>query len=102
VQAAADNIGQQLRVLATSNDRELDAAFAEIAEQADRRPSGVEPSVLHRPTRGDSSLRTTRQRIPTVFPWREYAIGGGLLSYGTKPAPLLSPDGGLRRADSHG
>jgi putative tryptophan/tyrosine transport system substrate-binding protein len=82
VQAAADNIGQQLRVLATSNDRELDAAFAEMAEQ---RIDGllVSSHPFFTGRREELVLRTTRQRIPTVFPWREYAIGGGLLSDGT-------------------
>ena len=28
-------------------------------------------------------LLTTRHAIPTIFPWREYVTGGGLLSYGT-------------------
>ena len=33
---------------------------------------------------GDQIVRlSTRDRIPTVFPWREYVIAGGLLSYGT-------------------
>ena len=28
-------------------------------------------------------LLTTKHGIPTIFPWREYIIDGGLLSYGT-------------------
>jgi putative ABC transport system substrate-binding protein len=28
-------------------------------------------------------LLTTRHAIPTVFGWREFAVAGGLMSYGT-------------------
>lgn len=82
VQAAADNIGQQLRVLNVSNDRELDGAFATMVEQ---RVAGllVSGDPLFTILRDQLILLTTRHGIPTVFPWREFAIGGGLLSYGT-------------------
>jgi putative tryptophan/tyrosine transport system substrate-binding protein len=82
VQAAADNVGQQIRMLNVSNDRELDAAFATILKKG---IGGLlvtgDPFFTSR--RDQLVLLTTRQGIPTVFPWREYVIGGGLLSYGT-------------------
>jgi putative ABC transport system substrate-binding protein len=82
VQAAADNVGQQIRMLNVSNDREIDAAFATILEE---RIGGLlvtgDPFFTSR--RDELVLLTTRHGIPTVFPWREYVIGGGLLSYGT-------------------
>jgi putative ABC transport system substrate-binding protein len=82
VQAAADNIGQPLRILNISNDRELDAAFATMVKQ---RVAGllVSGDPLFTILRDQLILLTTRHGIPTVFPWREFAIGGGLLSYGT-------------------
>jgi putative tryptophan/tyrosine transport system substrate-binding protein len=82
VQAAADRVGQEVRMLKVSNDRELDAAFATIAGQ---RIGGLlvggDPFFTSR--REQLVLLTTRHGIPTVFPWREYVTGGGLLSYGT-------------------
>jgi putative ABC transport system substrate-binding protein len=82
VQAAADKVGQQIRMLNVSNDRELDAAFATSLEE---RIGGLlvtgDPFFTSR--RDELVLLTARHGIPTVFPWREYVIGGGLLSYGT-------------------
>jgi putative ABC transport system substrate-binding protein len=82
VQAAADRVGQEVRMLKVSNDRELDAAFATMAGQ---RIGGLlvggDPFFTSR--REQLVLLTTRHGIPTIFPWREYVIGGGLLSYGT-------------------
>jgi putative ABC transport system substrate-binding protein len=82
VQVAADKVGQQVRMLNVSNDRELDAAFATIVEQ---RIGGllVTGNAFFTTRRDQLVLLTTRHGIPTVFPWREYAIDGGLLSYGT-------------------
>jgi len=39
-------------------------------------------SVLQQPAQQIVRL-TMRDRIPTVFPWRQYVVTGGLLSYGT-------------------
>jgi putative ABC transport system substrate-binding protein len=82
VLAAADKVGQQVRILNVSNDRELDAAFATIVKQ---QIGGLlvtgDPFFTSR--RDQLVLLTTRHGIPTVFPWREYVIGGGLMSYGT-------------------
>jgi putative ABC transport system substrate-binding protein len=82
VQAAADKVGQQVRMLNVSNDREIDAAFATIVKQ---RIGGLlvtgDPFFTTR--RDQLVLLSTRHGIPTVFPWREYGIGGGLMSYGT-------------------
>jgi putative tryptophan/tyrosine transport system substrate-binding protein len=82
VQTTADNIGQQIRMLDASNDRELESAFATIVRDhiGGLLVSG-DPFFTSR--RDELVLMTTRYGIPTVFPWREYVIGGGLLSYGT-------------------
>jgi putative ABC transport system substrate-binding protein len=82
VQAAADKIGRQVRMLNVSTDRELDAAFATILDQ---RIGGLlvqgEPFLTSR--RDQLVLFTTRHAIPTVFAWRVFVAAGGLLSYGT-------------------
>jgi putative ABC transport system substrate-binding protein len=82
VQAAAGKIEQQILILNVSNDRELNQAFATMLE---RRIDGLlvtgDPFFTGR--RDQLVLLTTRHGIPTVFPWREYVMGGGLLSYGT-------------------
>jgi putative tryptophan/tyrosine transport system substrate-binding protein len=81
VQAAANKLGRQLRILNVSNDRELDAALATILEQ---RIGGllVEGEAFFTSRREQLILFTTRYAIPTVFAFREFTAAGGLMSYG--------------------
>ena len=82
VQAAADKLGQRVQMLKVSTDLDLDAAFATMVEE---RVGGllVSGDPFFNSRREQIVRLTTRHRIPTVFPWREYVIAGGLLSYGT-------------------
>jgi putative ABC transport system substrate-binding protein len=82
VQAAADKIGQQVRIFNVSNDREIDAAFATIV---DRHIGGliVQADQFFTVRRDQLVLLTTRHAIPTIFGWREFVMAGGLMSYGT-------------------
>jgi putative tryptophan/tyrosine transport system substrate-binding protein len=82
VQAAADILGQPVRIFSVGSDREIDAAFATIVDQ---RISGllVQPDQFFTVRRDQLVLVTTRHAIPTIFGWREFAIAGGLMSYGT-------------------
>jgi putative ABC transport system substrate-binding protein len=82
VQAAADRIGQQVRIFNVSSDREIDAALATIVEQ---RIGGliVQTDQFFTIQRDQLVLLTTRHAIPTIFGWRELAVAGGLMSYGT-------------------
>src|SRR5208337_2196473 len=81
MRAAADKIAQQIRILNVSTDRELHAAFAIIVEQ---RIGGllVSSDVFFTDRRDELVLLTTRHAIPTIFAWREFAVAGGLMSYG--------------------
>jgi putative tryptophan/tyrosine transport system substrate-binding protein len=82
VQAAADRIGQQVRIFNVSSGREIDAALATIVDQ---RISGliVQTDQFFTIQRDQLVLLTTRHAIPTIFGWREFAVAGGLISYGT-------------------
>jgi putative ABC transport system substrate-binding protein len=82
VQFAADKLGQQVRIFNVGTDRELDAAFATII---DHRIGGllVQTDQLFTGRRDQLVLFTTRHAIPAVFGFREYALAGGLMSYGT-------------------
>jgi putative ABC transport system substrate-binding protein len=81
VQAAADKIGQRIRILTASTDAEVDTAFATIVEQ---RIGGllVQGDVFFTSRRDQLVLLTTRHAIPTIFAWREFVTAGGLMSYG--------------------
>jgi putative tryptophan/tyrosine transport system substrate-binding protein len=82
VQGAADKIGQQVRILNVSTDRDIDAAFATIVEQ---RIGGlmVQSDLFLTSRRDLLVLLTTRHAIPTIFAHREFVTAGGLMSYGT-------------------
>jgi putative tryptophan/tyrosine transport system substrate-binding protein len=82
VQAAADKLGQQVRIFNVSTDREIDAAFATMVDQ---RIGGllVQSDQFFTVQRDQLVLLTTRHAIPTVFGWREFVTAGGLMSYGT-------------------
>src|SRR5262249_33825903 len=79
---AARALGLQLIVLRASNEREIDAAFATIARQ-----DGwallvtVDPFFLAR--RDQIVALATRDAIPALYPVRDFAVAGGLISYGT-------------------
>jgi putative ABC transport system substrate-binding protein len=81
VQTAAAKIGQQVRILNAQTDAEIDAAFATLISDG---IGGllVQADVFFTSRRLQLVLLTTRHAIPTVFAWREFAVAGGLISYG--------------------
>ena len=85
VQATAQAIGLQLKMFNASTRSELNAAIAAIAEQRpDALLVGSDPYLLLR--REELVALTARLRIPAVYPFREFAAAGGLVSYGTNIA----------------
>jgi putative ABC transport system substrate-binding protein len=82
VQAAAQINGLELRIFNASTATELDAAFAALAAQ---RPDGLlvgsDPFFVIR--RQDIVAAATRLPLTAIYPFREFAEAGGLLSYGT-------------------
>jgi ABC-type uncharacterized transport system substrate-binding protein len=82
VEAAARVLALQLTVLRASTDGEIDAAFAIMARQGGvALVVGVDPFFL---VRADQIVAlAARHAIPAIYPLREFAIAGGLMSYGT-------------------
>ena len=84
-QAAARANGIELKMYNASSPVELDAAFNAIAAQ---RPNGLlvgsDPFLLIR--RNEVVAFAARYKIPTIYPFREFADSGGLISYGTNIA----------------
>ena len=71
----------RLVIAKASTDDDLDAAFASLARE------GVGALVVAADpffdTRSDRIVAfAARQRLPTIYQFREYAVAGGLLSYG--------------------
>jgi len=73
--------GQQITVARASTDEELDAAFATlIKERVDALLVAGDPYFDTRRERIIGFV--ARQRLPAIYHFREFAVAGGLLSYG--------------------
>jgi putative ABC transport system substrate-binding protein len=85
LEPAARALGLQVLVLNASTIREIDAAFATLARE---RPDGlfVASQVLFTNRRVHLTALAARHAIPAVFPTREIAEAGGLMSYGSSIA----------------
>jgi putative ABC transport system substrate-binding protein len=81
VQVAARALGLQVRVVHASTEHEIDMVFASLAEV---RTGGlvIGANAFFFSRRNQFVGLATRYSIPTVYPWREAVIGGGLMSYG--------------------
>jgi len=77
--AAATNLTIEF-FLARSNS-EIDGAFADIVERGVKAVL-VNPSPLLTTRRVQIVTLATRHALPAVYPWREDAAAGGLMSYG--------------------
>jgi putative ABC transport system substrate-binding protein len=81
VQRIARTIGQRILVLHASTERELNAAFATLAqERADALLVGADTFFTSEPTL--FAVLTARHAIPTIYPWKSHVEAGGLMSYG--------------------
>jgi putative ABC transport system substrate-binding protein len=85
-QVACASLGVQLEVLSANNQRETETAFSEMVRRH------VEALVLSATLAGTEAKSvielSSRYAIPTTFPWREDAVAGGLMSYGTDRAEI--------------
>lgn len=85
VQTAAQSLGLQMRMFNASTRDEIDAAFAAMAEQRLRALLvGTDPFFVDR--RAELVARVAELRIPAIYPFREFAVAGGLISYGSNIA----------------
>jgi putative tryptophan/tyrosine transport system substrate-binding protein len=82
VMSAASEAGQQMRILHASSEAGINAAFAEIAElRAAALLVAADPFFL---TRREHIVElAARYAIPAIYEQREFALAGGLMSYGT-------------------
>jgi putative ABC transport system substrate-binding protein len=82
VQAAALAIGQQLIILDLSSARDIETAFATFVQ----RGAGallVGPGAFLNSNRERLVALAARHALPASYAWREAAVAGGLMSYGT-------------------
>jgi len=81
LQVAAQSLGRQLQVLAAGTDQELETAFAAVAGQKIGALFVNIDSFLFARRQQIAAL-AARHRVPTIYPFREYVVAGGLMSYG--------------------
>jgi putative tryptophan/tyrosine transport system substrate-binding protein len=88
VRDAVQAIGRQVKTLSASSEREIDGAFGILKEmRADALLIAVDPFFF---ARADQLVAlAARQRIPTLYFRREFAVAGGLMAYGSNFAELF-------------
>jgi putative tryptophan/tyrosine transport system substrate-binding protein len=81
-QAAAGKLGKNLVVVRASTERDLDTSFVTfIHEKVEALLVESDPFFLAR--REQIVALAARHSMPTIYAFREFAIIGGLMSYGT-------------------
>ena len=81
LRTTAGALGLQLNVLHASAERDLDGVFATLVQQ---RAGGLvigPDSFLQSRTEQIAAL-AIQHAVPTITPYREFAVAGGLVSYG--------------------
>ena len=87
LEEATRAVGQRIFVAKASNDDELEAAFASLArEGVGALIVGADPYFDIR--RDRIVALATQQRLPTIYQFREFALAGGVMSYGQNFAEI--------------
>jgi putative ABC transport system substrate-binding protein len=82
VQAAAAVLGTQIEVRVASTNREIESAFAELAQKrVDAVSVGTAPLFGNR--RVQLVTLASHYRLPAIYTNRDFVDVGGLMSYGT-------------------
>jgi len=82
IQEPAAAIGLQIHILLASKESEFDAAFA-TAVQLRAGAMLVSSDPFFNSQRDKIIALAARYSIPAIYEWREFALAGGLMSYGT-------------------
>lgn len=82
VLSAAHTLGLELRVLNASTERDFDAVFANLTQL---RVGGlvIGGDAFFTSRIEQLAALAVRHAVPTIYQWREFAVAGGLLSYGS-------------------
>ena len=82
LQQAADAAGLQLLILEVTAKSGFEAAFA-LADQQRSDGLFVSADAFFTAQRNQIIELAARHRLPAAYPWREYVMAGGLMSYGS-------------------
>jgi ABC-type uncharacterized transport system substrate-binding protein len=82
LQTAARSLGLQLHVLHASSERDFDTVFATLAQLGAGALMIIADAFFSSRTDRLAAL-TVGHAVPATFPLREFAVAGGLMSYGS-------------------
>jgi putative ABC transport system substrate-binding protein len=82
LQAAARTLGLQLVVVNARTESDLEIAFATLSQERVGAVLVGQSTFYSRRTEQLAAL-ATRHALPAVYPFREFALAGGLMSYGS-------------------
>ena len=81
LQMAARTLERDIHIVNVSNESDLEAAFATLAQQ----PAGallLSTDAFFTSQRDRLVALATQYALPAIYPWREFVEAGGLMSYG--------------------
>jgi len=78
---AAGSLGIKLEVVKASTENEIDAAFSIVRRERAQAVMVMNDAFLQL-RRNQITGLCIRYSLPAIYPWREYAEAGGLISYG--------------------
>jgi putative ABC transport system substrate-binding protein len=92
IQAAAGSLGLRLQVLSASTEHDLDEVLSNLGEQ---QPGAllVQSDILFVRRRDQIASTAAHHAIPTISGTRDFAVAGGLMSYGASTLPLYRQAG---------
>jgi putative tryptophan/tyrosine transport system substrate-binding protein len=92
LRSAARALGKDVVVLKASNDGEIAAAFTRVTEE---QAEGIviASSVYFNSRREHIIALAARVGVPAIYQWREFAVAGGLMSYGANLADMYQQVG---------
>ena len=89
---AARRVGRQLVVLRAGNEREVDTAFVTaVRSRVGALVVGADPLFTFQ--RARIVALAARHALPAVYQWRDFAVAGGLMSYGPSLADAYQQAG---------
>ena len=92
LQAAARKLGLQLVIVNARTDSDLEMAFATLSQQ--RVGAVLVGTIDYFNTRPEQiTAQMARHGMPAIFPYREFALVGGLMSYGISASDVYRQAG---------
>jgi ABC-type uncharacterized transport system substrate-binding protein len=82
VTAAAGQLGLKMQVVPAAAENDIDVAFATMTREGAQALMVANDGFLM-VRRNQIAALAMRHALPAIYPWREYAEAGGLISYGT-------------------